>query len=97
MRFAFENFNSAARRHSQPRYYNLLPDKGWEIDLVQVESLIDQHTKAIVLNNPSNPTGAVYDKTHLENFLKVCDKYGITVIADEIYGRTSAFELSALS
>jgi tyrosine aminotransferase len=38
------------------------------------------------MNNPSNPTGAVYSKEHLIDFLKLCDKYGLTVIADEIYG-----------
>ena len=37
------------------RYYNLLPEQNWEIDLVQLDSLIDEKTRAIVINNPSNP------------------------------------------
>jgi tyrosine aminotransferase len=64
-----------------------MADKDWEMNLAHMESLIDDRTKAIVMNNPSNPTGAVYSKEHLTDFLKLCDKYGLTVIADEIYGR----------
>ena len=56
------------------------------MNLSHIEQLIDHRTKAIVMNNPSNPTGAVYSKAHLVDFLKMCDKYGMTVIADEIYG-----------
>ena len=37
------------------RYYNLLPEQNWEIDLAQLDSLIDEKTRAIVINNPSNP------------------------------------------
>ena len=42
--------------------YDLLPDQNWEIDLAHLESLIDVHTKAILINNPSNPTGNILSK-----------------------------------
>jgi tyrosine aminotransferase len=64
----------------------LLPESDWEMDLAQMEKQIDRRTKAIVMNNPSNPTGAVYSKEHLEAFLRLADKYNMVVIADEIYG-----------
>ena len=38
------------------------PEKQWEIDLEHLESLIDATTKAIVVNNPSNPCGSVYSR-----------------------------------
>jgi hypothetical protein len=39
----------------EPRFYDLLPDRQWEIDFAQMETLIDARTRAIILNNPSNP------------------------------------------
>ena len=46
------------------------PDKGWEVDLDHLESLIDEKTKAIIVTNPSNPCGSVYSKEHLEAILE---------------------------
>jgi tyrosine aminotransferase len=68
------------------RYYNLLADKGWEADLVQMEKLIDNNTAAIVVNNPNNPCGAVYSREHLEKICRLAEKYRLPIIADEIYG-----------
>ncbi|KRT83718.1 hypothetical protein AMK59_4581 [Oryctes borbonicus] len=67
--------------------YNLLPEKGWEIDLLHLESQIDQNTAVIILNNPSNPCGSVYDEDHLRAFLSIARRYQIPVIADEVYER----------
>lgn len=68
------------------KHYRLLPSKSFEIDLQHMESLIDEHTKVILLNNPSNPCGSVYSKQHLNQFLSIVEKYPqIVVIADEIY------------
>jgi tyrosine aminotransferase len=70
----------------QERYYNLIMEKGWEADLQQMENLIDEHTAAIVVNNPSNPCGAVFSKEHLEGILKLAARHKVPIIADEIYG-----------
>ncbi|XP_031634159.1 tyrosine aminotransferase [Contarinia nasturtii] len=67
------------------RSYNLLPDKQWEVDLEQLEELMDEHTAAIVLTNPSNPCGSVFRKNHLLDIIALCEKYCIPIIADEIY------------
>ncbi|KAG1453492.1 hypothetical protein G6F56_007561 [Rhizopus delemar] len=75
----------AATRFVEARYYNLLPEKNWEADLEHLESLIDEKTSAILVNNPSNPCGSVYSREHLEAILKVAEKHHVPIIADEIY------------
>ncbi|XP_037821427.1 tyrosine aminotransferase-like [Lucilia sericata] len=67
------------------RYYDLLPEKQWQADLKQLESLIDENTAALLINNPSNPCGSVFSKEHLEDLLAICEKYYLPIIADEIY------------
>eukprot|EP00999_Lentomonas_sp_LEN2_P002718 NODE_591_length_1341_cov_89.591433_g552_i0.p1 GENE.NODE_591_length_1341_cov_89.591433_g552_i0~~NODE_591_length_1341_cov_89.591433_g552_i0.p1 ORF type:complete len:411 (-),score=82.04 NODE_591_length_1341_cov_89.591433_g552_i0:60-1292(-) len=67
------------------RYYNLVPEKDWEIDLDHVKSLVDDKTTAILVNNPSNPCGSVYSKKHLVEVLQVAEELKLPVIADEIY------------
>ncbi|XP_034945668.1 tyrosine aminotransferase isoform X2 [Chelonus insularis] len=67
------------------RAYNLLPDVGWEVDLDDLASQIDEQTAAIIINNPSNPCGSVYSRSHLLDILDVAAKYHVPIIADEIY------------
>lgn len=67
--------------------YNLLPEKNWEIDLNDLESKIDNKTAALIINNPSNPCGSVYDEEHLTRILEIANRYKVPVIADEIYER----------
>ena len=55
--------------------YALLPDKGWECDLQDMEAQIDENTKAILVNNPSNPTGSNYSEAHLKAICKVRSAY----------------------
>uniref|UniRef100_A0A0K8VK99 Tyrosine aminotransferase n=1 Tax=Bactrocera latifrons TaxID=174628 RepID=A0A0K8VK99_BACLA len=67
------------------RYYDLLPDRQWEADLRQLESLIDEKTAALLINNPSNPCGSVFSQKHLEDILDICERNYLPIIADEIY------------
>lgn len=55
------------------------------MDLEQLESQIDDQTAAIVLNNPSNPCGSVYNRSHLNAILQVAARNFVPIIADEIY------------
>ncbi|KAI9263492.1 tyrosine aminotransferase [Helicostylum pulchrum] len=75
----------AATRFVETKYYNLLPEKSWEADLAQLESLIDEKTSAILVNNPSNPCGSVYSREHLQAILDIAEKHHVPIIADEIY------------
>lgn len=45
------------------------PEKSWEIDLRHMESLVDDKTACLVVNNPSNPCGSVFSKSHLQKIL----------------------------
>ena len=52
-----------------------------------MDSIIDEKTKAIVINNPSNPCGSNFSADHLRGIAAVARKHGLPIIADEIYGR----------
>jgi len=61
------------------------PEKEWEADLVQMRSLIDKNTRAILVNNPSNPCGSAYSKEHLQAIIGIAEEFCLPIIADEIY------------
>ena len=66
----------------------VLPTKAaddFKITPAQLEKAITKKTKAIILNNPSNPTGTVYSEAELKALAAVIEKAEIYVIADEIY------------
>ncbi|KAI8376715.1 tyrosine aminotransferase [Choanephora cucurbitarum] len=75
----------AALKFVEPRFYDLLPEQSWEADLKQMESLIDENTAAILINNPSNPCGSVFSREHLLDILALAEKHHVPIIADEIY------------
>ncbi|KAL3062169.1 tyrosine aminotransferase [Trematomus bernacchii] len=67
------------------KLYNLLPEKSWEVDLLQMESLIDERTSCMIVTNPSNPCGSVFSKEHLQKIIKVASRHCLPILADEIY------------
>ncbi|WP_350309082.1 pyridoxal phosphate-dependent aminotransferase [Ignisphaera cupida] len=60
-------------------------DKGFELDLNSIENSITSRTRAIVVNNPHNPTGAVFSQREMSKLLEIAMERNILVIVDEIY------------
>jgi len=54
-------------------------------DAAEIEALITPRTRALVLINPNNPTGAVYPRALLEELARVAERHGLVVLSDEIY------------
>jgi len=59
----------------------------WFPDIKDIEKKITANTKAIVIINPNNPTGAVYSKEILEDLIRVARKHKLVVFSDEIYSK----------
>ena len=67
------------------RHYACSPDNGFVPDVTDVEALVSDRTRAIVVINPNNPSGAVYDKDTLKSIVALAERHRLVVMADEIY------------
>jgi alanine-synthesizing transaminase len=75
-----------AKIGAEPRYYRTDPHADWLPDLAHVRSLISRRTKALVIIDPNNPTGAVYPANMRRALIEVAEEHGLTILADEVYG-----------
>ncbi len=78
--------------HKRFLNYRLQKEKDYKIQPSDLENLLKNQAKEqhlLLLNNPHNPTGAVYTKDELLSIKEICEKYNTFVIADEIYGLTT--------
>ena len=71
-----------------PIHYICDEEKDWAPDLNDIRSKITPKTKAIVVINPNNPTGAVYTDETLKEITKLAREHGLIIFADEIYDKT---------
>ena len=70
-----------------PVHYHCDESAGWQPDLEDIRSKITERTKAIVVINPNNPTGAVYTREVLEGIADIAREHSLLLLADEIYDR----------
>lgn len=68
-----------------PVFVNTSESDGFMPTAESIESAVTEKTKAIIINSPSNPTGAVYGFELLTKIAEVCKKHDIAIISDEIY------------
>jgi alanine-synthesizing transaminase len=70
-----------------PIHYLCDESKEWAPDLADLRSKITPRTKAIVMINPNNPTGAIYSKAVLMELTQIAREHGLILFADEIYDK----------
>ncbi|AZS36191.1 putative aspartate aminotransferase [Microbacterium lemovicicum] len=70
-----------------PLHYVCDERNGWQPDIEDIRSRITPRTKAIVVINPNNPTGAVYSREILQQIVEVAREHSLLLLADEIYDR----------
>ncbi|MFO8077225.1 MAG: aminotransferase class I/II-fold pyridoxal phosphate-dependent enzyme [Thermoplasmatota archaeon] len=82
----YPQYNLIARvNDALPVPYRCLEDEGWQPDVDQIRKKISNRTKAIVVINPNNPTGALYSEKVIKEIIDIAGEYHIPVVSDEIY------------
>ena len=69
----------------RPVTVTLRPENGMRINAADIEAAITPRTRAVIINSPGNPTGAVTSAAEMARIAEVCTRHGIWVIADEVY------------
>ena len=74
-----------AKLGANAAYYQTDPNNNWMPDLDHIESLIGPSTRALVVINPNNPTGAVYSDSTRRKLLELANRHSLLLLADEVY------------
>ena len=75
-----------AKIGARPVFYRKDPANGWLPDVNEIERLISPATKALVVIDPNNPTGALYPDSVRRGLIEIAEKHNIPLLADEVYG-----------
>lgn len=70
---------------AKPVYYRTDPGCGWEPDLDHVRDLVSPRTRALVVIDPNNPTGAVYAEQTRKELLDIATRANLVLLSDEVY------------
>ena len=89
--------NSVHIAGAKPVHYICDEQSLWYPDLDDIKSKITSKTKAIVLINPNNPTGALYPKELLEKIVDIAREHQLVIFSDEIYDRLVMDDLEHVS
>ena len=71
----------------KPVSYRTIEENGWQPDIDDTRSKISDATRAIVVINPNNPCGAVYDEKVVKEIVNLAGEHDLLLISDEIYDR----------
>lgn len=69
----------------EAKHYPCIEENEWQPDTEAIEKMITPRTKAIVVINPNNPTGAVYGKDCLSRIVELAQRHNLVIFSDEIY------------
>lgn len=89
--------NSVWLAGAKPVHYICDEQSDWYPDLADIKSKITPKTRAIVLINPNNPTGALYSKDFLEQVVQIARENDLVIFSDEIYDRLVMDDLEHVS
>ncbi|WP_454857022.1 pyridoxal phosphate-dependent aminotransferase [Promicromonospora soli] len=76
---------SVSLQGGKPVHYRCDEDNGWNPSLEHIESLITPATRALVIINPNNPTGAVYSEATVKGMVELAREHDLVLLSDEIY------------
>jgi len=71
----------------KPIHYLCDEEADWQPDIADIESKINENTRAMVIINPNNPTGAVYGRQVLQDMVELARKHNLVLFSDEIYSK----------
>jgi len=75
-----------AKIGAEPQYYRTDPAQQWLPDLDDIRRQITPATRALVVIDPNNPTGAIYPDPVRRELIAIADEHGLVILADEVYG-----------
>ena len=75
-----------AKLGARARFYRTDPQRGWEPDLEHLENVVTPATRALVVIDPNNPTGASYSTGARRALIAFAERHGLVILADEVYG-----------
>jgi alanine-synthesizing transaminase len=76
-----------AKLQAEANYYRLDEASGWEPDLDHMAAQVNDRTRAVVLVNPNNPTGATYSRRTMEAVAELARRHHLLILSDEIYDK----------
>ena len=86
-----------AKIGARPVFYRTDAARGWMPDLDHVRSLVTPATRALVVIDPNNPTGATYPLNVRRELVELADRHNFALLADEVYADAPDSTLSSLS
>ena len=81
----YENYGPDAILSGATRRFVKLRPPDWSFDANELRQAFNNHTKAIIINTPNNPTGKVFQRAELELIAQLCQHWNSLAITDEIY------------
>lgn len=72
-------------REYQVKTFSLLKENDWAPDLDKLEQIVSNKTRLIAICNPNNPTGYILKESEMKAIVKIADKSGAWILADEVY------------